>query len=39
MGGVVCAGGDTGYVTRPQLHFEIRKDRKPLYPMTKLPTV
>lgn len=29
--------GDTGYVDRPQLHFEIRKDRRPLDPMTKLP--
>lgn len=29
--------GDTGYVTTPQLHFEIRKDRKPVDPMTKLP--
>jgi murein DD-endopeptidase MepM/ murein hydrolase activator NlpD len=32
LGGV----GETGYVTQPQLHFEIRKDRKPLDPMTKL---
>jgi len=29
--------GDTGYVDSPQLHFEIRKDRKPLNPITKLP--
>ncbi|MEE9432720.1 MAG: M23 family metallopeptidase [Sphingorhabdus sp.] len=29
--------GDTGYVSSPQLHFEIRKDRKPLNPITKLP--
>lgn len=29
--------GDTGYVSTPQLHFEIRKDRKPLNPITKLP--
>jgi murein DD-endopeptidase MepM/ murein hydrolase activator NlpD len=29
--------GDTGYVTTPQLHFEIRKDRKPVDPTTKLP--
>ncbi len=28
--------GETGYVTQPQLHFEIRKDRKPLDPLTKL---
>jgi murein DD-endopeptidase MepM/ murein hydrolase activator NlpD len=33
LGGV----GDTGYVDTPQLHFEIRKDRKPVDPMTKLP--
>ena len=31
--------GETGYVTSPQLHFEIRKDRKPLDPITKLPTL
>lgn len=30
--------GDTGYVTTPQLHFEIRKDRKPVDPVTKLPS-
>jgi murein DD-endopeptidase MepM/ murein hydrolase activator NlpD len=29
--------GDTGYVETPQLHFEIRKDRKPVDPLTKLP--
>ncbi len=29
--------GQTGYVDRPQLHFEIRKDRKPIDPITKLP--
>ena len=29
--------GDTGYVSTPQLHFEIRKDRMPLDPLTKLP--
>jgi murein DD-endopeptidase MepM/ murein hydrolase activator NlpD len=29
--------GDTGYVDRPQLHFEIRKDRQPLDPLTRLP--
>ncbi len=29
--------GDTGYVTQPELHFEIRKDRKPIDPMGKLP--
>lgn len=29
--------GETGYVTQSQLHFEIRKERKPLDPLTKLP--
>ena len=28
--------GDTGYVDTPQLHFEIRKDRNPVDPLTKL---
>ena len=31
--GTVC---ETGYVSQPQLHFEIRKDRKPIDPLTKL---
>jgi murein DD-endopeptidase MepM/ murein hydrolase activator NlpD len=31
--------GNTGYVDTPQLHFEIRKDRKPLDPLTKLPAL
>ncbi len=35
----IGAVGDTGYVTQPQLHFEIRKDRKPVDPLTKLPRV
>jgi murein DD-endopeptidase MepM/ murein hydrolase activator NlpD len=29
--------GDTGYVSTPQLHFEIRKDRKPVDPAVRLP--
>jgi murein DD-endopeptidase MepM/ murein hydrolase activator NlpD len=33
IGGV----GDTGYVESPQLHFELRKDRKPVDPLTLLP--
>lgn len=33
----IGAVGDTGYVTQPQLHFEIRKDRKPINPQTVLP--
>jgi murein DD-endopeptidase MepM/ murein hydrolase activator NlpD len=28
--------GETGYVDQPQLHFEIRKDRKPIDPVSKL---
>lgn len=34
LGGV----GETGYVNQPQLHFEIRKDRKALNPLTYLQT-
>lgn len=30
--------GETGYVDQPQLHFEIRRDRKPVDPLTMLPT-
>lgn len=37
-GQVLGTVGDTGYVATPQLHFEIRKDRKPLNPLTKLPS-
>jgi murein DD-endopeptidase MepM/ murein hydrolase activator NlpD len=33
----IGAVGETGYVTQPQLHFEIRKDRKPINPQTVLP--
>jgi murein DD-endopeptidase MepM/ murein hydrolase activator NlpD len=29
--------GETGLATTPQLHFEMRKDRKPVDPLTKLP--
>lgn len=35
LGGV----GETGYVTQPQLHFEIRKDRKALNPTAHLPRI
>jgi murein DD-endopeptidase MepM/ murein hydrolase activator NlpD len=28
--------GETGYVSEPQLHFEIRKDRIPVDPVSKL---
>ncbi len=30
--------GQTGYVSEPQLHFEIRQKRKPIDPTTKLPS-
>jgi murein DD-endopeptidase MepM/ murein hydrolase activator NlpD len=36
-GALLGSVGDTGYVDTPQLHFEIRKDRKPVDPLTKLP--
>lgn len=36
-GAVLGQVGDTGYVDTPQLHFEIRKDRRPIDPLTKLP--
>ncbi len=35
-GQTIGAVGDTGYVNTPQLHFEIRKDRKPIDPALKL---
>jgi murein DD-endopeptidase MepM/ murein hydrolase activator NlpD len=35
-GDTIGTVGETGYVNQPQLHFEIRKDRKPIDPMTKL---
>lgn len=37
-GQILGSVGETGYVSQPQLHFEIRKDRKPLDPLTKLAT-
>jgi murein DD-endopeptidase MepM/ murein hydrolase activator NlpD len=36
-GQTIGSVGNTGYVDTPQLHFEIRKDRKPVDPITKLP--
>jgi murein DD-endopeptidase MepM/ murein hydrolase activator NlpD len=33
LGGV----GETGHVDSPQLHFEMRKDRRPIDPMLRLP--
>jgi murein DD-endopeptidase MepM/ murein hydrolase activator NlpD len=36
-GAMLGSVGETGYVDTPQLHFEIRKDRQPVDPLTKLP--
>lgn len=33
----VATSGDTGYASRPQLHFEIRQGRTPVDPLSKLP--
>ncbi len=35
-GQIIGNVGETGYVDQPQLHFEIRKDRKPVDPVSKL---
>lgn len=37
MGEIIGLTGESGYVQEPQLHFEIRKDRKPVDPTTHLP--
>ncbi len=37
MGQVIGLAGESGYVQQPQLHFEIRKDRKPVDPNIHLP--
>jgi murein DD-endopeptidase MepM/ murein hydrolase activator NlpD len=36
-GQVIGVSGDTGYADRPELHFEIRKDRTPVNPLAQLP--
>ncbi len=36
-GDIIGLAGESGYVQEPQLHFEIRKDRKPVDPTTYLP--
>lgn len=36
-GEVIGLAGESGYVQEPQLHFEIRKDRKPVDPIIHLP--
>jgi murein DD-endopeptidase MepM/ murein hydrolase activator NlpD len=37
QGQAIGTVGKSGYVDRPQLHFEIRKGRTPVDPVTKLP--
>ncbi len=37
MGDVIGRAGESGYVQEPQLHFEIRKNRKPVNPLNHLP--
>ena len=36
-GDVIGLAGESGYVQEPQLHFEIRKNRKPVNPVIHLP--
>ncbi|MCC4255074.1 MULTISPECIES: M23 family metallopeptidase [Sphingobium] len=36
-GQVIGLTGDTGYASKPKLHFELRKDRAPVDPLGKLP--
>lgn len=36
-GDVIGLAGESGYVNEPQLHFEIRKNRKPVNPVNHLP--
>ena len=36
-GQVIGLTGDTGYASRPKLHFELRKDRVPVNPIGQLP--
>jgi len=37
MGEVIGLAGESGYVKEPQVHFEIRKNRKPVDPLSQLP--
>ena len=37
MGDVIGLAGESGYVQEPQVHFEIRKNRKPVDPIGELP--
>lgn len=34
---IIGLSGDTGYASRPKLHFELRKDRVPVNPIQQLP--
>ena len=36
-GQVIGLTGDTGYASKPKLHFELRKDRAPVNPLGQLP--
>ncbi|MDO7834977.1 M23 family metallopeptidase [Sphingobium sp. HBC34] len=36
-GQVIGLVGDTGYASKPKLHFELRKDRVPVNPVAQLP--
>lgn len=36
-GQVIGLVGDTGYASKPKLHFELRKDRVPVNPLPQLP--
>jgi murein DD-endopeptidase MepM/ murein hydrolase activator NlpD len=38
QGQVIGLTGDTGYASKPKLHFELRKDRLPVNPLGQLPS-
>lgn len=37
QGQIIGLSGDSGYASRPKLHFELRKDRAPVNPVDHLP--
>lgn len=37
-GQIIARSGQSGYVDSPQLHFQIRRSRTPVNPLTRLPT-